>query len=131
MVGLGTRAGRVKVIFKLPKAMPASQGGGPSPEWWPKEPLAYIEWYTRFTKSADPTHLMYSLGKPPIRSDNLPQGAVIPLSRVRQSCQLVPAFPDGSQGTVPDEWTSDNVLDEASKFYVNNWGGMYAYQTLW
>lgn len=93
--------------------------------------MVYIEWYTRFAKSADARHLMYALNKPPLAANCLPQGMVMPLSRIRQSCQLIPAFPDGPRGTVPEEWTSDNVLDKANKFYVNNWGGMYAYQTVW
>ena len=127
----GTRAARVKVIFTLPKRFSASQGGGPTPIWWPQEPLAYVEWYTRFTREADPTHLMYVLSKPAIRADGLPQGAVIPVSQIRQSCQLIPTIPHGPKSTVPDEWTTDTVLDVAMRFYLNNWASLYSYQTLW
>ncbi|KAH9913037.1 uncharacterized protein B0H18DRAFT_888938 [Fomitopsis serialis] len=127
----GTRAGRVKVIFTLPKKFHARRGGGSAPAWWPKGPLAYVEWYTRFSGTADPTHLMYAVNRPPLRSDGLPQGKIIPVSQIRQSCQLVPAYPDRSQGVVPPDWTSENVLDKADKLFINNWASMYSYQTMW
>ncbi|KAH9914845.1 uncharacterized protein B0H18DRAFT_959583 [Fomitopsis serialis] len=113
----------VKVIFALPRKLPAVQGGGPAPPWWPRGPLAYVEWYTRFAPAADPSHLMYSVKKPPSSSNGLLQGKIIPLSQIRQSCQLTPIFPGGPRGTVPDSWSSENVLEMASTFYVNNWGG--------
>ena len=74
---------------------------------------------------------MYSVSKPALRSDGLRHGAIIPLEQIRQSCQLIPAFPDGPRGEVPDDWTSENVLDVAHRFHLNNWAGLYAYQTLW
>ncbi|KAH9907686.1 uncharacterized protein B0H18DRAFT_898035 [Fomitopsis serialis] len=127
----GTRAGRMKVIFALPRKLPVVQGGGSAPPWWPRGPLAYVEWYTRFAPAADSSHLMYSVKKPPSSSNGLSQGKIIPLSQIRQSCQLTPIFPSGPCGTVPDSWSSENMLEMASTFYVNNWGGLYAYQTLW
>ncbi|KAH9905081.1 uncharacterized protein B0H18DRAFT_899304, partial [Fomitopsis serialis] len=124
----GTRAARVKVIFTLPKTVSASNGRSPAPAWWPEGPLAYVEWYTRFSGAADATHLMYSVSKPPSTADGLPPGKIVPFSQIRQSCQLIPSFPDG---TVPADWTTENTLDKASKMYVNNWAGLYAYQTIW
>ena len=106
-------------------------GGGAAPEYWPKGPLAYIEWYTRFLPSADATHMMYTLRKPALCGNGTPQASIIPLAQIRQSCQLSPVFPGGARGTVPPSWESDNVLDCADSFHVNNWSGMYAYQTIW
>ena len=114
----------MKVIFTLPKKL---SGGAAAPSFWPREPLAYVEWYTRFLTKADDSHLMYTLRKAPARTDGLPQGKIVPLSRIRQSCHLAPWFPS----TVPDAWTTDTVLDLADKFHLNNWSGLYAYQTLW
>ncbi|KAH9910236.1 uncharacterized protein B0H18DRAFT_896286, partial [Fomitopsis serialis] len=71
-------AGRVKVIFALPRKLPAVQGGGSAPPWWPRGPLAYVEWYTRFAPAADSSHLMYSVKKPPSSSNGLPQGRLFP-----------------------------------------------------
>ena len=119
------------MIFTLPKKLSAAQGGGPAPAWWPRGPLAYVEWYTRFPGAPDPTHLMYAVSKPVLRTDGLPQGAIIPLEQIRQSCQLIPAFRDCPRGAVPTDWMSENVLDVANRFYLNNWAGIYAYQTLW
>ena len=127
----GTRAGRVKVIFTLPRKLSEAYGGQPAPSFWPRAPLVYIEWYSRFTPTADPVHLMYVLSKPPPRADGLPPGTIIPLSQIRQSCHLSPVFPSGAHGQVPQAWSSDNVLDIADRFYLNNWAGVYGYQTLW
>ncbi|EPS94111.1 hypothetical protein FOMPIDRAFT_1098984, partial [Fomitopsis schrenkii] len=89
----GTRVGRVKVLFKLPRILPQNQGGRPAPAWWPTGPLAYVEWYTKFAPAAaDPAHLMYSVRKQPLAANGLPQGKIIPLSQIRQSCQLIPTF---------------------------------------
>ncbi|KJA18014.1 hypothetical protein HYPSUDRAFT_122964, partial [Hypholoma sublateritium FD-334 SS-4] len=41
-----TRIGRVRVIFTLPKVMDTRLGPQELPEYWPKTPLAYVEWYS-------------------------------------------------------------------------------------
>lgn len=119
------------MIFALPKQIPAVFGGGAAPGYWPKGPLAYIEWYSCFPSAADVTHMMYTLRKPPLRSNGLPQVSIIPLAQIRQSCQLAPIFPGGTRGVVPPGWESDSVLECADSFHINNWAGMYAYQTMW
>ena len=118
-------------MFKLPRRLPQTQGGQAAPAWWPKGPLAYVKWYTKFTRTADPTHLMYMVKKQPLAVNGVPQGKIVPLSQIRQSCQLIPAFPSGARGTVPMDWTPENVLDKAAKLLLNNMAGTYAYQTLW
>jgi hypothetical protein len=61
-----------------------------------------------------------------------PQGAVIPLSNIRQSCMLTPVFKDSDiQPEEEKRWRSDNVLDLADTFWVNNWASKYMYQTIW
>ena len=55
------------------------------------------------------------------------QGSILPLTHIRQSCMLFPVFPS----SVPAHWKADNILDEASSFYVNNWLSKYSYQTIW
>ena len=127
----GTRVGRVKVLFRLPHTLPQNQGSGMAPTWWPTGPLAYVEWYTRFAPTANPIHLMYSIRKPLPAANGLLQGRIIPLTQICQLCQLIPSFPGGVDGTVPQEWTSENVLDTATKLFLNNMARPYAYQTLW
>ncbi|EPS96422.1 hypothetical protein FOMPIDRAFT_1130436 [Fomitopsis schrenkii] len=121
----------IPVIFALPKQFPAVFGGGTAPGYWPKGPLAYIEWYSRFPSAADVTHMMYTLRKPPLRSNGLPQASIVPLAQIHRTCQLAPVFPGGARGVVPPRWESDSVLDCADSFHVNNWAGMYTYQTIW
>ena len=56
------------------------------------------------------------------------QGAIIPLSNIRQNCMLFPRF---SSSGVPDHWSCDSILDVADSFLINNWSSKYAYQTIW
>ncbi|KAH9918421.1 uncharacterized protein B0H18DRAFT_882796 [Fomitopsis serialis] len=133
----GTRIGRVKVIFKLPQNIRDPRTLRPlqaPPNWASQGALAYVEWYSNLPTQADPIHMMYPVHKPPLRANGNPVGEVIPLSIIRQSCQLVPR-PPGSTRTdnlvVPDDWDTHTVLDKATKFWLNNWASKYAYQTLW
>lgn len=64
-------------------------------------PLAYVEWYTKFTPTADLTHLMYMVKKQSPAANGVLQGKIVPLLQIRQSCQLIPVFPSGARGTVP------------------------------
>ena len=134
----GVRVGRVKVIFTLPQTIYAhgslNEINAPA-EWKGQGPLAYVEWYANLPASADPVHMMYEVRKLPLRVDGTPAGEIIPLSIIRQSCQLIPHFPRPTRGstisTIPSDWTSDSVLDKAQRFLLNNWATKYAYQTLW
>lgn len=119
---VGTRIGRLRVIFRLPQTTLA----GPSPAIWPRNALAYVEWYTPLKRTAESDHNMYSI-RIQRRDDGTPAGSVIPLSSIRQSCMLFPVY----GRSVPIAWTSNTVLDQCSSFLVNNWSSMYAYQTIW
>jgi len=130
----GTRVGRVRVIFTLPDEVHSITGARPAPSNWPKEPLVYIEWYSRLEKSANPRNgMMYRIKKIPLKSSatsmdkDKVQGTILRLSCIRQSCMLFPTFPS----SVPAHWTTDNILDSASSFYINNWLSKYSYQTIW
>ncbi|KAH9917785.1 uncharacterized protein B0H18DRAFT_883398, partial [Fomitopsis serialis] len=133
----GTRIGRVKVIFRLPNRIKDPRTRVPlnAPASWAEQgPLAYVEWFAKLPTTPDPTHMMYTVHKSPLRSDGKPIADIIPLSTIRQSCQLIPTFP-GSVGDkaeqLPTDWNTHTVLDVASKFLLNNWASSYAYQTLW
>lgn len=118
------------MVFKLPSRLndPRTHESLPAPDNWAASgPLAYVEWYAKLAGSADPTHMMYTVGKPPLRANGLPVGEIVPLSMIRQSCQLVPLFPN----SVPTDWTTHNVLDKAHRFLLNNSASKYAYQTIW
>jgi hypothetical protein len=61
------------------------------------------------------------------------QGSIISLSNIRQSCMLIPVFPkpQSLEARNLDNWTPDNVLDEARSFHINNFLHLYTFQTLW
>lgn len=126
---LGTRVGRVRVIFTLPKQVETHLGVHPAPVNWPTEPLVYIEWYSKLDRAAHPKHgLMYHIKKVATTSNPVRvQGAILPLSQIRQSCMLFPMFP----AVVPSHWTPTNILDHATSFLVNNWLSKYTYQSIW
>lgn len=133
---VGTRVGRVKVLFRLPTEIKI--GGilfSSTPTFWPTQVLAYINWYTPPTLSSadETTHRMASVQKPP---EGAQSWSIIPLSNIHQSCMLIPRFHskpsnDISTMALQDSWTSDTVLDSASVFLVNNWASVYSYQTLY
>jgi hypothetical protein len=129
----GTRIGRVKVLFRLPTLVKMMNGAltTPAPSYWPQNVLAYIEWYTplTLTTKAEEIHNMASVQK---ISEGVPgqTWSIIPISNIRQSCMLIPKFdkhPISSQRS----WKSDNVLDSASHFLINNWASIYSYQSLY
>jgi hypothetical protein len=129
---IGTRIGRVRVIFTLPKTIQRPGYIEESPKEWPTQPLAYIEWYTRQASTADKTHGMYKISRS-YDTQGRQQGSIIPLSNIRQSCMLIPIFskPRTPEAKNLDNWTSDNVLDKATSFLINNFLDFYAFQTIW
>ena len=126
---LGTRIGRIRVIFSLPKKLETTLGPRELPSSWPQGPLAYVEWYSPLAKAAEVRHgMMYRIKKPQKTSQNRRPGAIIPLGHIRQSCMLIPSF---SAECVPSDWTWENVLDKSNTFYINNWLSKYSYQTIY
>lgn len=127
----GTRVGQVKVIFTLPTTLVFPGSVRSAPKEWPTEPLAYVEWFTRFGPKADKNTGMYKVSRA-FDSQNRRLGAVIPLSSIRQACMLCPVY--GSQKEKEwgqREWTPTNILNKATNFYLNNFHSKYAYQTLY
>ena len=124
------KIGRIKVIFTFPQQIIEEHSGNTTFTNLPQEFLAYVEWYTKLQSTAEKNHLMYKISKPPPHADGSLPGAIVPLSDIRQTCQLFPKFIQG--GSLEElEWRSETVLDQATTFYVNNWSSLYAYQTIW
>ena len=124
---LGTRIGRVKVVFKFPASRDYILGPDQVPSAWPKEPLVYIEWYSRLKNTAEDNHGMYIVSKSNDRH-GIPTGSIIALSAIRQSCMLIPKFKNTNDEKF---WTTSNVLDRAGVFLLNNWLDKYSYQIIW
>ena len=131
-MSIGMKVGHLWVIFKLPEAISHLQLI--NIQSWPKEPLAYVEWY-QLSHSPGQHHNMYSIvsPKPALRGESRDSrvipGAVVLLKSIRQSCQLIPLEHIGKNW--PAEWMSTAVLDQCSTFLLNNWSSKYAYQTIW
>lgn len=124
--------GRVKVIFQLPARLKLiGTHTSLAPSYWPKFPLAYVEWYTAptLTVQQQNVHNMATVSKPPT-VDGHSVWSIIPLSNIRQSCMLTPNF---ESAPIHDQsaWTTVNILDSAPSFFVNNWSSVYTYKTIY
>jgi len=104
---LGYRVARVRAIFRLPQ------------QFNYEHPLAYIEWYSEF-EEPHPDTRMYTVHK--VKGPG--RAAIIHVASIRRSCHLIPMFGE----KVNRAWTSEDVLDIASDFYVSDFLDMYTYQ---
>jgi hypothetical protein len=118
----GYRVGRVRVVFSIPeKARNITFSRGVVVP----QHLAYIEWYTRISNPPDRFLLLYKIS--PLRDQNGGHiCSIIPLANIRRSVHLFPKFGP----TAPQEWTSSNVLDLCSSFYVNCFTDRHLYRIL-
>jgi hypothetical protein len=107
---IGTRIGRLRLIFKLPTQVYWTFD---ALAYWPTEPLAYVEWYSLLKPTAQKDHLMYLISKVPRRKRDLAPADFVPLSSIHQSCQLIPCF--GEEGVL-EEWRSEKVLEQCDRF---------------
>ncbi|KIY47604.1 hypothetical protein FISHEDRAFT_59569 [Fistulina hepatica ATCC 64428] len=121
----GHRIGHVKAIFALPNRICVQGYWMDAPAQWPRTPLAYVEWYNM--DGPHSLHNMYKVDKPHLSSSGCALAAVIELETIWESCMLIPRF----HGPVDAEWTSENVLDHCSSFWLNNWQHKCTYSTMW
>lgn len=125
----GTRFRRVQVVFKLPEVVTLpGLGSYKAHKSWPMYPLAYIEWYTKPTKTSheQELHGFSSVSKAYAPDKVTPQWSIIPLCNIRQTCMLLPNFKKSPRG---DDWTSGNVLDKAEHFFANHFQSVQRYKT--
>jgi hypothetical protein len=99
----GIRVGQVRVIFTLPPQL------GTVPH-----PLAYVEWFTPL-RSPDKVSGMYVISRSSRATRR--NAAVVSVEQLLGSCYLVPK----SGQEISMSLTTDNVLDFASKFYVDRY----------
>ena len=78
----------------------------------PSERLAYVEWFSKFT-SPESDHRMHKLKRS--MDGGARVASIIPVSSIRRSVHLFPKF----GRVVPEDWTSDNVLEKCIAFYLN------------
>ena len=109
------------VIFTLPESFTEISGKAT------KEPLIYVEWFKTVGNVTESTSNMYEVRKQREAGNSEIVGEVVMLSKVRQSIQLTPVF--GQK--VNRDWTSETVLDLCENFYINNFGDLRTYQSVY
>ena len=94
--------------------------------------LAYIEWFTPFERAPGNNHLMHLVkcSLSPI-GGGVPQqkclASIIPVDSIHRSVHLIPKF-----GPVaPRSWTSANILEECTTFFVNSLTDRHTYITVY
>ncbi|TBU21231.1 hypothetical protein BD311DRAFT_678982 [Dichomitus squalens] len=99
----GLRVARIRAILSLP----LSYGQDLS-----KDPVAFVEWFTPFrTQDADTGMFQVSYSS----RNHRRRVSIIPITQIVCSCYLIPKW--GKR--VDTTWTSANVLDKCTKFYVS------------
>ena len=93
----------IRVIFQLPPHLAFAP-----------HPLAFVEWYTHLGP-IDPTTQMHHVSR--ATRNRLPHSAVICVTQILRGCHLIPHFPRN----MSCEWTRENSLDMATRFYVNTY----------
>ncbi|KAJ7814888.1 hypothetical protein B0H14DRAFT_3090055 [Mycena olivaceomarginata] len=118
----GYRVGQVRVVFSLkPHHIQGLFAHGVSPP----QHLAYVEWFSSFTRQPEPNHLMYKVKRSLKDGDRM--ASIVPVANIRRSVHLLPKF-----GPVaPLHWTSANVLEECPTFFVNCFSDRHIYTTLY
>lgn len=99
----GLRVAQVRALFDLPPQFGVIAS-----------PLAYVEW---FTPLGVPDHVtgMYVVRRSTRRRE--PNTELVMVDRLVRGCHLI-----GKAGRVMDRtWTSENVLQKATNFWVNNY----------
>ncbi|KAJ8694476.1 hypothetical protein PTI98_007141 [Pleurotus ostreatus] len=108
---------RVQLIFATPKIYSAQRAFRTAEE---VKHLAYIKWYSPLTRLPDANYPMYKIS----RIAN--EASVVLVSAIERSIHLYPKW----GGPVCCEWTSSNVLDQCSMFFVNPFKDHHTYFNL-
>ncbi|KAI0038969.1 hypothetical protein FA95DRAFT_1504825 [Auriscalpium vulgare] len=119
----GYRVAQVRAIFSLPVKAHAAVF---PPQYDGPKHLAFIEWFTPFTRTAEPDHLLYRV-KRVYSTGGARKSAVIPVADIRRSVHLFPRFGP----SVPRHWSSSNVLDHCDTFYVSSFVDRHTYITIY
>jgi len=114
--------GQIRCIFSLPSTALNL--------WFPAgfshHHLAYIEWFTPFSRApVDQKTKLFKISRLVTRGER--RVSVIPVSLICSSVHLFPKF--GPQA--PVSWSSSNVLETASSFYVNTLSDRFLYSTIY
>lgn len=110
------RLARVKVLFKLPVTIDASQAQGL---------LAYVQWFTTISATRKDKASGFYKVKPSMVSGQR-EASIIPATAIIRSCHLIPRF--GEERNI--HWSSDNVMDTCEEFFLNPFFDLPLYMSL-
>ncbi|KAI1784280.1 hypothetical protein LXA43DRAFT_976757 [Ganoderma leucocontextum] len=114
---------RVRVVFKIPERGMTHLFPGIAPDKRPQH-LAYVELFTPLN-TKHPDHGLYKVS-PAYTGDGKRLGLIVPIDDIVRSCHLIPDF-----GPVaPRDWTSSNVLDKCTAFYLNTFADRNTYKLI-
>lgn len=114
---------QVRVVFEIPEKGLNDLFPALPPSARPKH-LAYVEWFTPCTVPHR-DHGLYTITRSLIGTSR--RCSIIPLEHLERSCHLYPQF-----GPIaPRDWTSSNVLDRCSTFFVNPFSDKYMYKLIY
>lgn len=113
----GYRAARVRVIFTPPSITSKIH-----PSY---EQLAYIEFFTPFSRQNNTPHGMYTTSTA-FHSDGRRQVAVVPISHIHMTCHIAPRFVQVPLD-VPLNRYSD-LLASTKAFFCNHYVNHYVYK---
>ncbi|KZT66802.1 hypothetical protein DAEQUDRAFT_714317 [Daedalea quercina L-15889] len=119
---VGRRVGQVRLVFKIPRDSLHDLLPDVADQDLPSH-LAYIEWFSPFTRP-DPNHGLYKVTRTLQGTQRL--ASIVEVQDIHRSCHLWPDFGP----VVPRHWTSSNVLDCSTAFYVSPFSDRAAYQTI-
>ncbi|KAJ6609589.1 hypothetical protein B0H10DRAFT_2166296 [Mycena sp. CBHHK59/15] len=119
----GYHVGQVRVVFSFPEKSIRKifKAGITVPKY-----LVYVEWFTAFKSQPEDNHLMYKISHAENRYGDR-MSSIISIDHVRRSVHLFPKF-----GRIaPREWTSSNVLEKCSTFFVSCFTDRHSYVTIY
>lgn len=117
----GWRVAQVRAVFRIPPSVESNFFGNVEPP----AHLAYVDWFTPFTRHPDSNHGMYKVS--PCYKQGLRLSSVVPVALIKRSVHLFPHFGP----TVDRNWTSSNVLESCTVFYVNPFTDRHTYVTMY
>lgn len=91
----------------------------------PPKHLAYVEWFTKFSRVPEISSGLYRVKKE-IIADGMSATSIVSLDAITRSVHLYPKW----GGTVPQAWTSETILDLAPSFLCNTLKDNHSYINL-
>ncbi|PPR01107.1 hypothetical protein CVT24_000403 [Panaeolus cyanescens] len=115
------RVAQVRCVFTFPKRALAVW----FPSGFPHTHMAYVEWFSAMSPGSMDTNTgLFKVTR--LQDNGVRRAAIIPISMIIGSVHLYPKF--GPQA--PTAWTSSNVLDAATYFYVSEFSDRFTYSIL-